>query len=167
MPEAVIIAGCNGAGKTTFARQLLPSLYPGLAFFNVDEISREEDPPRHPVRAGKELMARLANAVRTRQSFVIETTLSSRFYERQIQTWRDSGYLVVLHFIGLATADMAVRRVAERVAAGGHDVPETDIRRRFTRGRALFNSRYKEIVDEWYLWESNEEGMRFVNRSTG
>ena len=166
MPEAVIIAGCNGAGKTTFARQLLPSLYPGLEFFNVDEISREVDPPQHPVRAGRELMARLDTAVRRKQSFVVETTLSSRFYERQIRTWRNSGYLVTLHFIELATADMAVRRVAERVAAGGHDVPEADVRRRFTRGRVLFKTRYEEIVDEWYLWESGVEGMRFVKRSS-
>jgi len=166
MPEAVIIAGCNGAGKTTFARQLLPSLYPGLAFFNVDEISREEDPPMHPVRAGRELMARLAAAVRKQESFVVETTLSSRFYERQIRAWKNSDYFVALHFIELATADLAIRRVAERVAAGGHDVPEADIRRRFARGRALFNTRYKELVDEWYLWESSLEGMRYVYRST-
>lgn len=166
MPEAVIIAGCNGAGKTTFARQLVPTLYPGITFLNVDEISRESLPPLHPVRAGREFLRRLGAAVSRNDSFVLETTLSSRFYERQIRSWKAKNYRVVLHFIELPSPDMAVRRVAERVAAGGHDVPEADIQRRFVRGHKLFTDLYRNMADEWYRWASSAEGMRFVNRSS-
>ena len=66
---------------------------------------------------------------------------------------------MVIHFIRLPSADLAVRRVANRVAAGGHGIPESDIRRRFSRGVELFETRYKALVDDWYLWDSSDSGM--------
>jgi predicted ABC-type ATPase len=68
MLRAILIAGVNGAGKTTFARQLMPLLYPGVPFLNADEISREDVRFRHPVAAGKELLHRLAALERQRRS---------------------------------------------------------------------------------------------------
>lgn len=160
MPEAVIIAGANGAGKTTFARQLLPSLYPGVRFLNVDEVQREDPAFAHPIAAGRELLRRLEESERSRASFALETTLSSAMYARRIPVWRDGGYRVSLHFIEVPSAEFAVRRVADRVAAGGHAVPEGDVRRRFHRGLDLFSRVYKPIVDEWYHWISDDGGLR-------
>jgi predicted ABC-type ATPase len=160
VPEAVVIAGANGAGKTTFARELLPALYPGIAFLNVDEIQAEGAPFVHPVAAGREVLRRLGESERRRDSFAIETTLSSTMYARRIKSWRAWSYRVSLHFIELPSEDFAVRRVAMRVAAGGHSVPEVDVRRRYHRGLALFEQVYKPLVDEWYHWFSDEGGLR-------
>lgn len=164
MREAVVIAGANGAGKTTFARQLLPALYPDVFFLNVDEIQEEEPAFANPVGAGRELRRRLAELEERRQSFAIETTLSSRMYVKRIALWKTWGYHTALHFIELPSEDYAVQRVALRVAVGGHEVPEVDIRRRFHRGLSLFHESYKHLVDEWYHWFSDDGGLRLVDR---
>src|SRR4051812_31288579 len=101
MPEAIVIGGANGAGKTTFARELLPALYPAVAFLNTDEVQTESSAFAHPVAAGRELLRRLADMERRRESFALETTLSSTMYVRRIRAWRTWGYHVSLHFIEL------------------------------------------------------------------
>jgi len=162
--EAILIAGANGAGKTTFARQLLPLLYPQATFLNADEIQREDRAYAHPLSAGRELLRRLAILGSDRRSFAIETTLSSRMYAERVRQWREMGYRTSLHFIELPSADYAVRRVAIRVEAGGHPVAENDVRRRFERGLQLFREVYQPLVDEWYHWLSDEGGLRLVER---
>jgi predicted ABC-type ATPase len=160
VPEAIVIAGANGAGKTTFARQILPALHPDASFLNVDEIQAEEPSFAHPVAAGRELLKRLDEAEQRRVSFAIETTLSSRMYAERMRLWSTWGYRVCLHFIELPSEDLALQRVAMRVAAGGHSVPESDVRRRYRRGLDLFQQVYKPMVDEWYHWFSDEGGIR-------
>jgi len=159
MPEAIVISGANGAGKTTFARELLSALYPAVVFLNTDEVQFESSAFAHPVAAGRELLRRLQEMERRRNSFALETTLSSTMYLRRIRAWRTWGYHVTLH-IEVPSEDFAVRRVARRVAAGGHSVPEVDVRRRYHRGLALFEQSYKPLVDEWYHWFSDDEGLR-------
>ena len=161
--EAIVIAGANGSGKTTFARQFVPVQYPDAEFLNADEIQREGVAFAHRVAAGKEFLRRLSDAEQRRSSFVIEITMSSRMYVNRMRRWKKLGYRVSLHFIELPSADEAVRRVAERVAAGGHSVPEADVRRRFGRGLQLFRDVYKALVDEWYHWFSDERGLRLVD----
>jgi predicted ABC-type ATPase len=134
----VIIAGANGAGKTTFARNLLPVSHPDCLFLNADEIQREGGKFATPSGAGRELLRRLENRLSTGESFAVETTLSSTNYARRIPGWRRRGYLTTLYFLQAVSADFVVARVAQRVAAGGHGIPEPDIRRRFMRGIQLF-----------------------------
>jgi predicted ABC-type ATPase len=162
--DVILIAGANGAGKTTFARQFIRVQFPEAVFLNVDEIQREDPAFVHPVAAGKELLHRVAERQDQGRSFAIETTLSSRMYAHRIPVWIDLGYHITLHFIELPSADFAVQRVAQRVSAGGHAVPEVDIRRRFRRGRELFETLYKGLVHEWYHWVSDEGGLRVVDR---
>lgn len=165
MPEAVIIAGANGAGKTTFAREFVPVRFPNARFINADEISRESEAFANPVAAGRQMLIRLRSAVEQRQDFAIETTLASRSYALQIPSWQEAGYRVTLHFIEVPSADFAVDRVAQRVAAGGHDIPETDIRRRYKRGLRLFTERYQPIVDVWYHWVTSMDSTTLVKTS--
>jgi predicted ABC-type ATPase len=162
MPHAILVAGANGAGKTTFARHFLPTLYPGAVFLNADEIQREVASYARPISAGREILRRLGVAERQRDDFVVETTLSSTMYARRVEGWQSAGFHVSLHFIELPSEDYAVERVAARVAAGGHFVPEDDVRRRFRRGLMLFDQAYKAIVDEWYHWKSDDGGLRLV-----
>ena len=158
-PEAILIAGANGAGKTTFARQSLQVRYPSARFLNADEIQREGPAWAHPVAAGRELVRRLDEAANSRLTFAIETTLSSRRYLDKLREWSALGYRTVLHFIQLPSANCAVQRVAARVVAGGHAVPEVDVRRRFERGLQLLPD-YKQHVDRWYHWISDNQGLR-------
>ena len=167
MSTAVIVSGANGAGKTTFSRQLLPLLHPGVPFLNADEIRLESPAFRAPVAASRELLRRLDEAERAHKSFAVETTLSSRTYLTRIRRWEAAGYDTTIHFIELPSADFAVRRVAARVANGGHDIPEVDIRRRFERGLRLFLGVYKSEVPQWYHWSSDDNGLRLIATSFG
>jgi predicted ABC-type ATPase len=88
MLEAIVIAGANGAGKTTFARGLLPALYPAVEFLNVDEVQTETPSFAHPVAAGREVLRRLGEKELRKESFAIETTLSSTMYARRMRSWK-------------------------------------------------------------------------------
>jgi predicted ABC-type ATPase len=101
------------------------------------------------------------------QSFAIETTLASRTYALRRQRWAGLGFRTILHFIELPSADFALARVRARVAAGGHDIPEADIRRRFERGRRLFLELYQGLFDLSYHWFSDEDGLRLLSKHPG
>ena len=162
--DAILIGGANGAGKTTFARQFLQVQYPGGAFLNADEIQREDARFAHPVAAGRELLRRMTGLETAGVTFAVETTLSSTRYAGRLHGWSGRGYRTTLHFIELSSADYAVDRVARRVAAGGHSVPEADIRRRFHRGLRLFETVFKPLPDRWYHWFSDDGGLRLVDQ---
>ena len=164
MPNAVLIAGANGAGKTTFATSFVPMACPDAVFLNADEIQRLADPTASPLAAGREMLRRLAERIDQRRDLVVETTLSSEGYARVIPGWRARGYVVTLHYLEVASADFAVARVARRVANGGHAIPEGDIRRRYARGRALFKAVYRPAVDLWYHYRVDERGIRRVDQ---
>ncbi len=137
-PKAILVGGANGAGKTTFARQYLPLLYPGIEFLNADEIQRKSAPALSSVAAGKELLRRLQVAEDAVSSFAVETTLASRMYLPHVRRWNNAGFETILHFIEVPSADFAVRRVEERMRLGGHTIPADSIRRRYRRGIELF-----------------------------
>ena len=148
----IIIAGPNGAGKTTFAREFLPQEASCPIFINADLIAQGLSPFRPEaaaVRAGRIMLEMIADCVRRGESFAIETTLSGRGYAQMIPPWRTAGYRVVIFFLELPSEELAVQRVADRVAQGGHDIPEPVIRRRFTAGRENFARLYKALADEW------------------
>ncbi len=88
------------------------------------------------------------------ESFAFETTLSGISYLRKIKLWQQLGYQVKLWFLSLPSADVAVSRVAERVAQGGHNIPESVIRRRFKSGLENFHSAYCNAVNSWALYDS-------------
>lgn len=160
MREIIIIAGPNGAGKTTFANAFLGSTE-GLAYINADEIARELTdaaltPGQRDVRAGRLMLRRIEAHVQARAEFVFETTLASLTYAARIPAWRALGYFVTLAYLRLPSVEASIARVRRRVAAGGHDIPEAIIRRRFARSLECLETRYKSIIDEWYIYDSLE-----------
>jgi predicted ABC-type ATPase len=156
----VIIAGPNGAGKTTFASAFLPQEAHCPDFINADLIAAGLSPFRPEamaLRAGRLMLEEIAARVGRDESFAFETTLSGLAYAQTIPRWRQAGYHVKLIFLSLPSADMAVMRVAARVAQGGHDVPQAVIRRRFDAGQRNFRERYRQLVDAWNLYDNSGE----------
>lgn len=156
--KIVIIAGPNGAGKTTFAKEYLPNEAGCPDFINADLIAAGLSPFRPEaaaVHAGRLMLQEIKSRVKQRKSFAFETTLSGRSYAQKIPQWQALGYHVKLIFLNLPSADMAVSRVAARVAQGGHNVPEAVIRRRFSSGLRNFDKIYMKIVDAWILYDNS------------
>ncbi len=156
-PRALIIAGRHGAGKTTFARSFLPAEAGVLRFINADLIAAglaPFAPETAAIRAGRLMLEEVAHSVQRGESFAIETTLSGLGYLRHIADWRARGYCVTLFFLSLPDAQAAINRVAERVRQGGHNIPESVIRRRFAAGLHNFQHHYRQAVDGWTLFDN-------------
>ncbi len=156
--KIIIIAGPNGAGKTTFAVEFLPKEAGCPTFVNADLIAAglaPFEPERAAFRAGRLMLEEIFHYVRRGESFAFETTMSGRSYARLIPGWRDDGYIVKLFFLRLASPEVAVARVRQRVLEGGHNVPEPIIRRRFASGLHNLENLYRPIVDEWALYDNS------------
>ncbi|MEA3275793.1 MAG: Zeta toxin family protein [Pseudomonadota bacterium] len=157
-PRVLIIAGPNGAGKTTFANEFLPAEANCPRFINADLIAAGLSPFRPEAvafRAGRLVLEQITAFVRQKQSFAFETTLSGRGYARLIAEWRVQGYFVELFFLRLPDADFAISRVRQRVAEGGHAVPEPVIRRRFKAGWRNFEILFRPIVNAWAVYDNS------------
>ncbi len=160
-----IIASPNGAGKTTFAREFLPNEAHCPDFINADLIAAglsPFNPEAAALRAGRLMLEEIDRRVASGQSFAFETTLSGLAYVRKLAQWRRLGYFVKLVFLTLPSADMAVARVAARVAQGGHSIPEDVIRRRYATGRHNFEGRYKSAVNAWTLYDNSGVVPKFL-----
>lgn len=156
-PRVIIIAGPNGAGKTTFAREFLPNEAGCPLFVNADLIAAglaPFAPETAAIRAGRLMLEEMARHFAAKESFAFETTLSGRGYLRLIEQWQRTGYRVKLIFLQLASPEEAIARVAQRVAQGGHHVPENVIRRRFAAGLTNFQNLYAHKVDAWMLYDN-------------
>ncbi len=166
--KILIIAGSNGAGKTTFANVMLAKEPRALQFINADHIASRlspHAPQMAAVAAGKRMIREMDSCVERGESFSFETTLSGLVYRRKISRWRELGYRVKLWFLVLPNEEAAVARVAERVRQGGHDIPENVIRRRYNAGFANFADIYMHIVDSWVLFDSGENPPRIMDWS--
>jgi len=155
--KIIIIAGPNGAGKTLFARSFLPGEAQCHRFINADLIAAGLSPfapEAAALKAGRLMLEAIADCVRNGESFAFETTLSGHVYLGRIMKWREQGYHVSLFFLRLPDADAAIARVAERVKQGGHNIPESVIRRRFDAGLRNFEEAYKSVVDAWALFDN-------------
>ena len=129
-PRCIVIAGPNGAGKTTFARQFLPKDEGVTHFVNADLIAGGLSflrPEIAAVTAGRIFLAELDRWAKAREDFAFETTLSGQTYLNRLKRWKSSGYRIEIAFLRLASAQIAIRRIAERVKQGGHNVPPEDV----------------------------------------
>lgn len=159
-PQVVVLAGPNGAGKSTLAPVLVQDTLHIDAFVNADVIAQGLSafaPESTAMAAGRIMLERLHSLAASRVDFAFETTLSTRSYSVWIQRLREVGYRFRLFFLWLPSPEMAVLRVQRRVAAGGHDIEQATILRRYRAGLANFFRLYRPIADDW----------RFYNNSLG
>ena len=154
-----IIAGCNGAGKTTASLSILPEVLDCQEFVNADEIARglsPLNPESMAIEAGKWMKQRFDQLVEGEQNFAMETTLSARTYTKLVQRAQAKGFEVHLIFFWLASPEAAITRVAQRVQEGGHNVPRDTIIRRYYVGlNNLFNL-FMPLVDVWMLYDNSD-----------
>jgi predicted ABC-type ATPase len=165
-PQAIIISGPNGSGKSTAATRLLT---PTTTFVNADMIAQELTGlpgTSADINAGRVLLDKVDRLVAQREDFAFETTLASKMLGARLENWRAAGYQVHLVFFWLPSADLAVQRVAARVAAGGHHVPEETIRRRFASGLRHFFHRYRPFVDTWRLYDNSTTAPHLIARGS-
>ena len=166
--KIVIIAGPNGSGKTTFAKEFLPNEAHCDLFINADLIAAglsPFSPEKAAIKAGRLMLKSIDEALMKQQSFALETTLSGKGYLKMIPEWQKRGYFITLIFLQLPTVEIAIARVAERVKQGGHDIPEATIRRRFTSGLNNFHQQYKAKVDTWLHFDNSEDIAKLVDWS--
>jgi len=157
-PQAVVIAGPNGAGKTSSAPDLLHDTVGIDAFINADVIAQGLagfSPGSVAFEAGRIVLRRLSELVRAREDFAFESTLAGRTAKQLLSRALRTGYHLHIFYLWLPSPEMAVARVRRRVAAGGHDVPEPVIRRRFWKSLVNFDRLYRPLATTWRLYDAS------------
>ncbi len=164
-PNCYIIAGSNGAGKTTFATEFLPRYVHCDNFINPDIIASglsPSDPNASLVRAGRMVLERIEQSSRARADLAFETTLSGRTYARLLKRLRAAGYRIHMFYLWIPSAELALARVQDRVARGGHDVPPQLVRRRFFRTLRNLLTLYRPLLDTLHCFDSSEADLHLV-----
>lgn len=161
-PSLVILAGPNGAGKSTVADFLLHarSIH---SFINADTIAQgisagspeQSNTSVQNVRAGKIMLAQLYSAITEAKNVAFESTMSGKSWLSLFKKSRDLGYEITVCFVALSSPQLAIERVKQRVAQGGHDIPETTVERRFQRSVCGFFRTYQCLCDNWYFFDNS------------
>lgn len=165
MPRLYIISGCNGAGKTTASYTLLPEMLECSQFVNSDEFAKglaPFSPERASIKASRYMVMKIRYLFQRKEDFAIETTLATRTLLNTIRQARDEGYTVTLLYFWLNSPDLAVTRVKARVEAGGHNIPEETVRRRYSMGLRYFFEDYAPICDRWILADNSITPFRVI-----
>src|SRR5690554_4750351 len=154
-----IIAGCNGAGKTTASFTILPEILDCKEFVNADEIAKglsPFQPEKVAFEAGRIMLNRINELLSENQNFAFETTLSTKSYKSKIIEAKEKGYRVILLFFWLQNAKLAKERVKTRVSEGGHNIEPEIIERRYVRGIKNLFDIYLPIVDGAFIFDNSE-----------
>jgi predicted ABC-type ATPase len=157
--DLYIIAGCNGAGKTTASFTILPEILNCKEFVNADEIAKglsPFQPEKVSIEAGRIMLERINDLLNSQDNFAFETTLATKSYRSKIFLAREKGYNVTLLFFWLRNADLAIERVRIRVIEGGHHIEPEVIRRRYKNGIKNLFEIYLPIADEIMIFDNSE-----------
>jgi predicted ABC-type ATPase len=165
MPNLYVIGGANGSGKTTVSLSLLPTLLGVFEYVNADAIAAglsPLNPEAMAMQSGRLMVKRIRALADAQSNFAFETTLAAKSFAPFLRECRTKGYTINLIYFWLRSPDLAVERVARRVASGGHSIPEADIRRRYERGlRNLFNL-YLPLCDGWMIFDNSDPAPRLI-----
>ena len=154
-----IIAGCNGAGKTTASFTILPEILDCKEFVNADEIAKglsPFQPEKVAFEAGRIMLNRIDELFKNQENFAFETTLATKTYKQKIKFAKENNYNTTLLFFWLRNSDLAKERVKTRVKEGGHNIPTDVIERRYLNGIKNLFDIYLEIVDQVLIFDNSE-----------
>ena len=162
-----IVAGCNGAGKTTASFTILPEILDCREYVNADEIARglsPFQPEKVAIEAGRIMLGRIEYLLNENANFAFETTLASKTYKNTILKAQAIGYNVTLLFFWLQSVELAKKRVQQRVSEGGHNIePEVIERRYFSGIRNLFDI-YLSIVNDVLIFDNSEGKHELITK---
>ncbi len=167
MPEIYVFGGCNGSGKTTLATKFLSTLNNKIEFINADIIAAELNPndvDSVAIQASRIMLQRLDTLAQQYLNFAFETTLAARTFAKFLRNCKSQGYQVNLIYVWLNSPELAVTRVARRVASGGHNIPQDIIIRRYERGRKNFLNLYMEIADRWIVYNNSQQRQKVAEK---
>ncbi|MCL2073091.1 MAG: zeta toxin family protein [Marinilabiliaceae bacterium] len=165
MPNLYIIADCNGSGKTTASFSVLPKTLKCYIFVNADEIAKglsPFQPETMAFSAGRIMLQRIDDLINNGNDFAFETTLSSKSYLQIIMKAKAHNYYVTLLYFWLKTPQLAIERIKERVAAGGHNISDEIVIRRYHRGLYNFKNFYIQICDNWFLFDNTTNPFEII-----
>jgi predicted ABC-type ATPase len=163
--QLYIIAGCNGAGKTTASFTILPDILGCKEFINADEIARglsPFQPDKVGIEAGRIMLHRIQELLAQGKTFAFETTLATKSYKNTIKQAQNLGYTVTLVFFSLDSIELAIDRVKTRVLEGGHTIPADVIARRYQNGLKNLFEIYSEIVDNLTIFNNSNGGPELI-----
>lgn len=152
-----IIAGCNGAGKTTASFTILPEILNCKEFVNADEIAKglsPFQPEKVSFEAGRIMLHRINELLSNNENFAFETTLATKSYRSKVTIAQEKGYKVMLLFFWLQDVNLAIERVKTRVREGGHNIETDVIKRRYENGITNLFNIYLPIVDEALIFDN-------------
>lgn len=165
MPNIYIIAGCNGAGKTTASYTVLPEMLQCKEFVNADEIAKglsPFQPEKVAIEAGRIMLNRINELIEKNIDFAFETTLATKSYASLIKRVQNIGYDVTLLFFWLNTEELAKERVKSRVLSGGHNINPDVISRRYQNGIKNLINLYLPICDYWMIFDNSNIPTKIV-----
>lgn len=165
MPNVYIIAGCNGAGKTTASFTVLPEMLDCKEFVNADEIAKglsPFQPESVSFHAGRIMLERITELIISKVDFAFETTLTTLSYKNTIELAKKNGYKVTLLFFWLNDVNLAIERVKTRVSEGGHNIPEEVIVRRYGKGLYNLTAFFIGICDYWIVIDNSSTPHKFI-----
>jgi predicted ABC-type ATPase len=164
-PSVYLIAGPNGSGKTTFAREFLPRYAECLDFVNADLIAgglSPFEPARAAIHARRIMLEQIHSLSGSRKDFGFETTLSGRTHVKLLRELKQLGYGIHLFFLWLPSVELALERIRSRVEEGGHDIPEATVRRRFDRSLSNFLNFYQPLADSWAIFDNSSDAPALI-----
>ena len=151
-PRVVLFGGSNGSGKTTTAIRMLRGEDGIKEFVNADVIARGLsylNPDRVALKAGRIMLDQIQELASQRVSFAFESTLASRTFAPWLRSLVAIDFEFHLYVIWVPSAEFSITRVAQRVALGGHFVPDDTVRRRYAACFRNFFELYKPIATKW------------------
>ncbi len=153
-----IIAGCNGAGKTTASFTILPEILDCKEFVNADEIARglsPFQPEKVAFEAGRIMLHRVEELLGRGETFALETTLATKIYQQKIRAAQQRGYTVILLYFWLNSPALAQERVKTRVLEGGHYIAPEVIDRRYWQGIERLFANYLPLVNKAFVFDNS------------